>query len=297
MKRNLKYVLSLLCAFALIITASPCFAITALAAEKDDNLVFSEYEYITSVREMSDDEIDAAALTVSEVQMLRSNAIEDELLARKELPDSELVSRYGYTYDEILILRGYNGGRIEEHPELAAITGTLTISKPTVLSATSSRIGVKVVWSWDHCPVVNANDVFAMYWDPTFGSKDGKMRINAADSTHTVRYNLYNTYVDFSREITQVSPNSAAKSVFSIQDQSGEAWAETGTLKLYFDATAGSAALTELDFIFAYGHAVLSVSPSVSFPASGGISFGVSTDDAGRRSGYITVASGKWYDN
>lgn len=100
MKRNLKYVLSLLCAFALIITASPCFAITALAAEKDDNLVFSEYEYITSVREMSDDEIDAAALTVSEVQMLRSNAIEDELLARKELPDSELVSRYGYTYDE-----------------------------------------------------------------------------------------------------------------------------------------------------------------------------------------------------
>lgn len=49
MKRNLKYVLSLLCAFALIITASPCFAITALAAEKDDNLVFSEYEYITSV--------------------------------------------------------------------------------------------------------------------------------------------------------------------------------------------------------------------------------------------------------
>lgn len=36
MKRNLKYVLSLLCVFALIITASPCFAVTASAAEKDD---------------------------------------------------------------------------------------------------------------------------------------------------------------------------------------------------------------------------------------------------------------------
>ncbi len=95
MKRNLKYVLSLLCAFALIITASPCFAITALAAEKDDNLVFSEYEYITSVREMSDDEIDAAALTVSEVQMLRSNAIEDELLARKDCPIQNLSLAMG----------------------------------------------------------------------------------------------------------------------------------------------------------------------------------------------------------
>lgn len=203
----------------------------------------------------------------------------------------------GYTYDEILILRNYNGGRIEDYPELAAITGTLTIGKPVILKATTSRIGVKVVWSWDHCPVVNGNDVFAVYWDPTFGSESGKMRINTADSSHTIYYSLNNSDIELAGEITQVSPNSAAKSVFSMQDQSGEAWARTGTMKLYFDATSGSAALTELDFIFAYGHTILSVSPSVSFPASGGISFGVTTDEADRRSGYIIVAKNRWYDN
>lgn len=130
----MKCIFSLICAFALIITAGPCFSVTASAAEMNDDLVFSEYEYITAVREMSDDEIESSALTASEAQMIRSNAIENEIMSRKELSDAELMSRYGYTYDEILILRNYNGGRLEDHAELAAITGTLTIAKPTVLT-------------------------------------------------------------------------------------------------------------------------------------------------------------------
>ena len=249
------------------------------------------------VREMGDDEIEATSLSASEVQMIRSNAVENELLARKELSDVELMSKYGYTYDEILILRGYSGGRLEDHIELAQITGTLTIAKPIVSIATSSRIDMQVTWSWDHCPVATANDVFAMYWDPTFGNQDGNMRININESSHTVNYNLYGSYVDFDIEIEQVSPNSAAKSTFSMLDQSTELWAEEGILDLRFDATSGSAALTEIDFIFAYGHTILSISPSVSFPASGGISFGPTTDEADNRSGYINVASGEWYDN
>ena len=246
---------------------------------------------------MSDSELDAVALSESEIEMIRSNTIEEEILARKQLSDEMLAERYGYTYDDIAILRAYNGEKLEENVALAAITGTLTISKPTVLTATSTRVGVKVVWSWDHSPVVCAIDVFAIYWDPTFGSQSGNMRIDMSSSSHVVSYNINNTYCDYEWDITQVSPNSAAKSTFDMLDQSGEGWAEEGTLRLYFDATAGSAALTEIDFIFAYGHTILSVSPSVSFPASGGISFGWTTDEADLRSGYINISTYKWYDN
>lgn len=127
MKRYLKCIFSLICVLALTIAAVPCFAVSASALEINDELVFSEYEYITAVREMSDDELESVELTAPEVQMIRSNAIENEILSRKELSDDELIARYGYTYDEISILREYDGGRLENHAELAAITGTLTI--------------------------------------------------------------------------------------------------------------------------------------------------------------------------
>lgn len=297
MRRFLKCLLSFTCVLCLLLTAIPYFAVSASVQEADTEFVFSEYEFITTVRAMDDDELKDTSLTDSEIQMIRSNAIENKILERKQLSDSELAVKYGYTYDDIAILRSYNGERLENSAELAAITGTLTIARPTVLTATASRIGVQVVWTWDQCPFVNAEDVFAIYWDPTFGSQSGNMRINMTDSSHVVKYKHYTTSYNYNWDITQVSPNSAAKSNFGMQDKSGEAWAQQGTLRLYFDATAGSAALTSIDFIFAYGHTIISLSPSVSFPASGGISFGFATNEADRRSGYINVSSKSWYDN
>ena len=289
-------IVGLLCVLTLLI--SPAISIPSFAVDNEpEDIVISEYEYITSIRAMSEEEIATTNLTDAEVQMIRSDAIEQEILSRKEKPDSELMARYGYTQEEIAILRAYSGENLEDNVELAAITGTLTITYPTVLTATTSRIGIQVIWVWDHCPVVCSIDVFAIYWDPTFGSSSGNMRISISDSSHVVKYNLHNTYFNHDWDITQVSPNSAAKSVFDMHDVSGEAWAERGTLNLYFDATAGSAALTEMDFIFAYGHTILSLSPSVSFPASGGISFGWTTDEADRRSGYINVSRKDWNDN
>lgn len=297
MNRLLKCILSLICVFGLLVMASPCFAVSAVASETDDKVIVSEYEYITSIRAMSDSELEAAALSESEIQMIRSNVIEDEILARKQLSDAVLMEKYGYTYEDISILREYDGERLENNAELAAITGTLTISRPIVTIVTTTTIGVRVMWSWDHCPLMCATDVFAIYWEPSFGSQSGNMRIIIPNSSHTVTYNFYNTYFNRNWNITQVSPTSSAKSLFGMQDQTGEGWAEHGTLELYFEATAGSAALTEIDFIFAYGHTVLSASPSVSFPDGGGISFGFTTDEADTYSGYINVRTTKWYDN
>ena len=298
MKASIYKILCYLCVFSLAIFMVSGLSTSVAAAEVHaSNIAFSEYEYITTIRTMSKEKLANSKLTSEEIALIKSDVIEKELLDRKAKSDAQLMACYGYDQNEIAILRSYTGGRLENHPELAAITGTLTIARPTVLTATSSRIGVRVNWSWDHRPVICANDVFAVYWSPTFGSSNGNMRINISDSSYTLTFNVYDVGYDISGSFTQVSPNSAAKAQFSMIDQSGDGWAECGSATLYFDATSGSAALTEMDFIFAYGHTVISVSPSVSFPASGGISFGVNTSEADRRSGYITVSSKTWSDN
>lgn len=298
MKNTIYKFICYLCALALLISMTPGLITHAAAAEVNTgDVVISEYEYITAIRTMSKEKLINSKLTNEEIELIKSDVIEKELLARKEKSDAELMAHYGYDQNEIAILRSYTGERLENNPELAAITGTLTIAKPTVLAATSSRIGVRITWSWDQRPAVCANDVFAVYWSPTFGSSNGNMRINISDSSYTLTFNVYNAGYDISGSFTQVSPNSAAKAQFSMIDQSGDGWAECGSATLYFDATSGSAALTEMDFIFAYGHTVISVSPSVSFPVSGGISFGWNTSEADRRSGYINVSSKTWTDN
>lgn len=299
MKQCIKIGISFVCALVMLFSIALNFSTTAFAVENHENeYSFSEYDFITSVRTMSADELADMKLSAQEIELIRSDAIEQELLSRKDKTDEELVSRYRYTEEQISVLRSYNGERLEDSAEIAAITGTLTIGKPKILEATSTRVGLEVIWSWDHAPIVCWKDVIAVYWDPTFGSNDGNMRINIADSSHVVRYYISSNATDtLNWDVTQVSANSAAKSTFAMQDADQVGWADKGTLTLYFDAAEGSAALTEMDFIFAYGHTILTISPSVYYPASGGISFGTATDEADRRSGYVNVARDTWTDN
>lgn len=299
MKQCAKVIMNLISMFTMLFLISENLFVPAAAVGNSENdTMIAEYDFITSVRKMNEDELKETNLSAADIELIKSDAIEREILSRKEESDEVLAECYNYTEEQIAVLRSYNGEKLEENVELAAITGTLTIGVPTVLTATSTRVGIRVFWSWDHAPVVCWKDVIAVYWDPTFGSSNGNMRINISDSSHVVKYHISSSSSEsMTWAITQVSANSAAKSTFSMQDSDQVGWAERGTLTLYFDATAGSAALTEMDLIFAYGHTILTVSPSVSYPASGGISFGASTDEADRRSGYVNIARRTWVDN
>lgn len=298
MKKFFKKIIGLICILAMIVTLFPTLSLSTKAAEIDsETITISEYDYITAIRSLSPAELSAANLSEAEVLEITSNTIEQELLERKGKSDEELMNHYGYSTEDIAILRAYNGENIEDNVELAALTGTLTIKKPTVLTATTTRIGVRVQWSWDQCPFVVASDVLGVYWEPTFGSANGNMRIKINECSHVVSYYDAGVYVDVDAGFEQVSPNASARSDFGMTLQNEDFWAKKGTATLYFDATSGSAALTEMDMIFAYGHTILSVSPSISFPASGGISFGFNTDEADKRSGYINVANDTWTDN
>lgn len=295
MKQIVKRVISIISVFAAFVLL---FSFPALAATSNtQDTVISEYDYIMLLRALPSEELDFLSSDSDKILLMRSNAPELELLSRKKKTDVELSQVYGYSENEIALLRAYHGESLESNPSLAALTGTLTISQVLATYVTSARVDMKVVWEWDHCPLIVAKDVLAICWNPTFGNSNGNMRLNITKSSHTVTYKVGSSgsYTETSK-FTQVSLNSAAKVEFQMQG-SRDAWASKGLAVLYFEAVSGSAALTEMDMIFAYGHTVLSVSPSVSFPPSFGISFGANTSDAGRRSGYVSVERRVWVNN
>ena len=230
---------------------------------------------------------------------------------RKKLSDQVLALQYGYNDKEIAILRKYNGGRLEDHAELKAITGTLTIAKPNIVTSSGSAFKLTVKWSWDHCPIVQAKDVFAIAWKPTFGKENGNLRLVTSKSSHKVTYSLIDgTTKTYNKSITNVTPCATAKSEFQMKGDriihyNGGVdvveWASEGKLTLYFETTYNSAFMTAIDMVFGYGHTYLGASPSVSFDSSGtagiGISFGWNTSEADVRSGYVTIGSSFWHDN
>lgn len=239
-------------------------------------------------------------LSEKEKQKILSNEVENEILRRKNLSDEILASQYGYTDKEIAVLRSYKGGRLEDHEELRAITGKLTIGKATIHTSGPSTVTLTVRWNWDHCPVVTATDVFAIACRPTSGTQNGNLRLNTSKSKHEVWYNMLGTISRIENfPIKNVDPCATAKSEFLVSGHLEE-WACHGELKLYFERTTGSADLTEVDFVFSYGHTCVGVSPSVSFDFSGaagiGISFGCNTSEACTRSGYVTIYDYWWHD-
>lgn len=298
MKRFIRRLLVIACVCCFVAQMGiSCFAISkADTITNKRETVFSEYDYIVSLRRLNEIERNAIDIPMEEKQIIFSNAVEDELLSRKNLSDEILSKKYLYTKEQIAILREYNGGRLEEHAELAAITGTLTISEPIVMTATSNKIKVKVYWDWDHVPLVCNKDVFAVTWSPTFGSQNGNMRFKSSESNHTVWYAPGGPYESRTVSITQVEPNRAVKSEFYMElDEI--TWAKSGTFNLCLEAATGSAPLTEIGFYFAYGHTVIGLTPTVSFPAGFGITFGWNTSTADTLSGYVNVATHSWHTN
>lgn len=306
---------SLCLALALVLMVSAafsCFAETcsniADCKKEQSQIEFCEYDYIVELREKTDSELTAMGLSTDRIEEIRSDHAEKELLARKELSDDVLMDCYGYTKEEIEILRKYDGGKMEDHPELRAVSAKVTFNNPTVMNATASQVKIKFTWSWNKMPTETSyKDAIAFGWSPTFGSKNGKLRLNKNQSIHLISYvgvsdsaHLRHDYSDFE----DVTLNSSIKTQFVLQRKIDgvKEWAKTGQFILTFDRTSGSANLTEVDFTFAYGHSVTevqSVSVGVSTDGNGSVSvsFGKGTNKVGSKTGYVTISTKKWTNN
>lgn len=291
--KNKKKVLALILS---IIMSLSLFTVASAANETaDESIIISEYDAIVEYRTMDVAELQEEGLTIEEIEYLQSTAIEDELLFRQTRSSEELQNYYGYSEDEIALLMEYDGERIENAPELRALTGTLTIYTPDVLYAEADGIGIEVEWEWDQKPVYTLTDALAVYWVGTYGRDDGNLRIDIDASSHNVTYTGI-TSTTFDRGFEQEDLLYGIVGEFQMMYGTYD-WASSGVASLYWDTVAGSADMTSVDIKFLYGHSVTFWGPSFSWPASVGVAPEVGTDEADVRVGYVDISDGWWEDN
>ncbi len=315
MKHFLRRFWGLLCAITIIAgmaTQSVALSIGDLYAKgynthSGEKQRFSEYDYIVAIRGMCVDDLKALNLPLAEKNKILSNEIENEILARKQLTNRVLVREYGYNALEIAILRRYTGGRLEDHPELRAITGTLTFDTPIVMTSTTKKVKIKVYWDWNHKPFVCNTDAIAVAWSPTFrNGKYGNMMYVSSESNHILWYKGSSVVGDSATvPIKNTVPNGAVKSEFKLYgDHLGidrePVWACSGTFNLCLKTTADDVSLSQVNFVFVYAHSTFRLTPSISFDSGGagiGISCGWGTDDADNLSGYVKANNTTWYQS
>ena len=117
----------------------------------------NEYDYIVEIRDAKKNAKAIANVSEEEVEYITSDAIESELLYRSTLPTEVLKDQYCYSDEAIDVLRDYNGEKLEENPELRAVTATLSAALGELVKS-DTRMGVIYTWSWDSKPLVLFTD-------------------------------------------------------------------------------------------------------------------------------------------
>lgn len=290
MKHFFKNALCMALAFFLITSiAIPCFAETL---ERNDNqkehgqftqTVINEYDYIVELRGQTDTELASNGVSADEINALRSNSVEDELMARRELSDDVLINYYGYTEQQIQILHNYNGGKLEDYPELRSIFAEVSFSSFTILKATTQEIKIKFSWAWDAMPIWTWNDAIAVAWCPTYGFDNGTLRLDKNNSLNSITYksNRYSHRVNYFFKDEML--NKLSKSEFPMSKTFPEVfdydleWASEGIVVLDFNKPQDSAPISSLDIVVSYGHSELNIgSVSVGLDSSGTGNIGIS---------------------
>lgn len=248
-------------------------------------VTINEYDVYVATRTASTSELAEAGISTRQADLIKSDAIENELLRLSALSTSELAS-LGYTKDQISILQNYDGERIENAPELRGIFADMT-AKFSKVSASTSALTIKVEWTWSNAPALAGDaivDMVAMRWQGTnTAGAPINVAFNSAGSSCSVKYYSRDGVYQYSKSATVVcdSPYDHAYANISMSAGEGDAdgtyYAKSGTLKIKVERT-GTNSIQEAAFVFGYGHTTIVISPSLSLPASFGIGFSFGTE-------------------
>lgn len=228
----------------------------------------SEYDEIIKYRNSSSSEIECYQLSNDEYDMYTSNYIENKLMELKNKSDSELYD-YGYTDDQISILRNYNGDRLENSPQMRSVMSTLTISFSGIYHYTY-LYKVKANWYWSTMPLsfTTTNSGTAVFGWLAAGPGGSQIysKYNISSSYCTVWYysngNIVKTYNSPMNVINQFACVSSTH-----ETKLTVGWAKSGEMVLQVNNVDGGT-ITEMSYTFGYAHHKATITPSISVSTS-----------------------------
>lgn len=188
-------------------------------------------------------------------------------LERAAIDEDTLLNEYGYTEEQVKILKAYDGGPIEEHPELRRASATLS-AYIYAKNCSTSKLNVYADWSWNGTPIPcgpGITDGVAFGWSGT-DFNGNPLNLSVSNSSVKIKY-VGSSGVSY-RTVTPtiVSHYHALKG--GVLMDNGKGTAKSGTLSMTLNKT-GSKSINEAAITFAYGHATLTGGVSFSFSLSG----------------------------
>lgn len=251
--------------------------------EKD---VTNEYDYIVEIRAARKNGLAIENISKEKVEYITSDAIESELAYRAMLPTEVLKDQYCYSDEAIEILHTYDGERIEDNPELRAVTATLSAAIGELVRS-DTRMGVIYTWSWDSKPLVLWTDYAAMSWEGTYeNGKSNNMAFDPKTSFSTVNYwysNANQEQLKFEFESDNLYHGAAISFPAEKYINAWYYWAKYGSIFVYTDLVNQSSGprLHELNTHAEFAHYTIGLGAGVSFPAGLSISFSGAKDIIG----------------
>lgn len=242
--------------------------------------IFNEYDYIVEVRNMVGTQRQALDIPSEEITYVMSDAIEDELLYRATLSTHTLKDQYCYRDEQIAILKEYDGGRLEDHPEMRVVTASLSAGLGSLVTG-PKRMGALYTWSWDSKPLNVWDDIAAMAWEGTYVNGGSNNMMLDLKTSHAEIHYYYSNSVQpqetYTLESSALLRGGNVRFPMTSYGGSGisfPVWAKSGAMYVYMDLhNPNGPNLVALAVHGEYGHNVTTPNISVSYPLGASIAF------------------------
>lgn len=267
MKKWLKKTIAIVLTATLAMTATmPAFAadstnITSYTMSEYD--MYLDMKSQTPIAAQVDDEISTTAAFV------QNGGIEQLLIERAQLSENELKETYGYTDEQIEILKDYDGSPLEQNPQLRAILAEVSLSINRG-SVSTSRFTAYISWNWSACPLVvlGVKDGLGVALEPLNGDQLLHLRFNQNASYCDVTYcRISGSAYETERYSLQTDPSAGIynnayaqfNSCQMVENNQITTYAKRGTMCLVTDSSSDR--IDEIGYIFRYGHGTNIVLP------------------------------------
>ena len=276
----LKKMTSFLLVFVMALSISSVSAMAAETAEdttRETSSDLNEYEQVKELQAKSDKELSKLGLNETEIQELKSFSYEEALLERSKLSTEELID-LGYTSEQILILRNYNGEKFSSTRPMAQV-----VPKPKGnVSYLKNQNGIRVrySWEWNVAPVNYFTDIVGVrsqlnntgsqaVSSEIKGYKYGVAYYSKSKGTGVTKTAKT---LSVTTEANLQNPTISAKFSSCIGTTTEKIYPYTGYIEMDIGPVT-PVTVKSAQGCGGYGHAVVSVSPSVSLGTGVSISF------------------------
>lgn len=209
---------------------------------------------------------------------LHGQTIEEILLERASLPAESLADEYGYSAEQISLLKEYDGSPIEDNPQLRGVFANMD-GRLLLQNQDDDSVCVKFEWEWDGRPMLTGyavTDVVTCAWiGVDSNNKAHALRLVEDESKCKV---YYYSREDFSYkysdtvEIDDTNPDKRADARIQVGSKDVnylDSFVMAGEMEITLEEPVTVNDLQYCTLVFGYGHTVLTFDASFSVDVSG----------------------------